>query len=349
MADNTAIEWTDATWTPIRARRIELQDDGSGRERIGWHCEHASPGCVNCYAEGFNKRLGTGREFKPAHLIHVTTHGDRRGDVSMFLDEKLLLQPLKWKRPRMVFVCSMTDLFAGFVRDEWIDKVFAVMALAPRHTFQVLTKRADRMASYLSNPDARNRIIGRAWEMLGRLPKYKHEGILQRPWPLPNAWVGVSVEDQARADDRRTALSLTAARGWLTWVSYEPALTRVDWTHWQFIRWLVAGGESGRLARPAHPSWFRDARDFCAKHGIAFNFKQQGAWAPGNGGPGGYLFARDRTKVRSGFFTYADAWHEGQPNLFRQTMDFIGKKAAGRLLDGAEHNGFPLPQPTEKD
>ena len=153
MSDGTKIEWTDATWTPIRARAFVLQSDGSGKERIGWHCEHASDGCKNCYAEGMNLRLGTGFDYKPGHLKHTTRHGDPRGDVTIFLDEKMLQVPLRWKKPRKIFVCSMTDLFADFVTDEMIDKVFAVMALCPQHTFQVLTKRSSRMRRYIESID----------------------------------------------------------------------------------------------------------------------------------------------------------------------------------------------------
>src|SRR5579863_1317613 len=114
MADHSKIEWTDATWNPLRAR------DATGK--IGWHCEKVSEACHFCYAEGFNKRLGTGLEYKPGH----------RDALEIFLDEKMLTTPLRWKKPRMIFVCSMTDLFADFVTDEMIDRVFAVMALAPQ-------------------------------------------------------------------------------------------------------------------------------------------------------------------------------------------------------------------------
>lgn len=135
MADNSAIEWTDATWNPVRARNLETG-------KVGWHCEHATTGCEFCYAEGFNKRLGTGLAFKPGH----------RADIEIFLDEAMLTQPLRWKKPRRIFVGSMTDLFADFVPDEFIDRMFAVMALAPQHTFQLLTKRAARMREYLTLP-----------------------------------------------------------------------------------------------------------------------------------------------------------------------------------------------------
>ena len=119
MGERSKIEWTDASWTPIRARnRIT--------GKLGWHCTHASPGCVHCYAEDMNRHVGTGLPFKPGH----------EKDIEVFLDETMLLTPLCWKRPRKIFVCSMTDLFADFVPDEWIDKMFAVMALTPQHTYQ---------------------------------------------------------------------------------------------------------------------------------------------------------------------------------------------------------------------
>jgi protein gp37 len=115
MGDRSNIEWTDASWTPIRARNLATG-------KIGWHCEHATTGCEFYYAEGMNKRLGTGLPFKPGH----------RADIEIFLDDEMLLAPLRWKKPRRIFVCSMTDAFADFVTDEWLDKIFAVMALCPQ-------------------------------------------------------------------------------------------------------------------------------------------------------------------------------------------------------------------------
>ena len=136
MGDNSRIEWTDASWTAIRAR---CTGEG-GKGRLGWHCEPVSEGCCHCYSEAMNVRLGTGHPFKPGVLAS--------GAVKLFLDENMLLQPLRWKKPRSIFVCSMTDLFADFVPDEWIDKKFSVMALTPHHTYQVLTKRVERMRQY---------------------------------------------------------------------------------------------------------------------------------------------------------------------------------------------------------
>ena len=146
MGDNTKIEWTDATWNPLRARHKVTKKNG-------WHCEKVSSGCDICYSDKFNRRLGTGLPFKPGH----------RKDIEIFLDEKMLLQPLKWKRPRRIFVCSMTDLFGDFHSDGWIDKMFAVMARCPQHTFQILTKRSKRMRDYITA-----RSTGDQWVQFGR-------------------------------------------------------------------------------------------------------------------------------------------------------------------------------------
>jgi protein gp37 len=295
MADGTSIEWTDASWTPIRARLLEIENDGSGKERIGWHCEHVSEGCRNCYAERINRRLGTGLDFKPGHLFREELVGYHNGEARLFLDEKLLSQPLRWKRPRMVFVCSMTDLFADFVPDEWIDKVFAVMALSPRHIFQVLTKRAKRMREYCSNPETPFR-VARAMDAV--------ESPIE--WPLPNVWLGISAEDQANADERVPELIATPAA--IRFVSAEPLLSAIDFERWlrprsrpnadgygghhgpgwttdyRRLDWIIAGGESGPNARAMHPDWARSIRDQCAAAQVAFFFKQWGGPRPKSGG-----------------------------------------------------------------
>lgn len=186
MSAKSSIEWTDATYTPIRARNRHTG-------KIGWHCVHKSPGCENCYAESLNKRLGTGFAFKPGH----------EKDIEIFLDEKMLLAPLRWKKPRMIFVCSMTDLFADFVRDEWIDKIFTVMALASQHTFQILTKRSSRMRSYFlarSDGDPWAEAADEIGDLCGLT---EHPHVLEpRDMPLPNVWLGVSAEFPRRATYR---------------------------------------------------------------------------------------------------------------------------------------------------
>jgi protein gp37 len=349
MADKSAIEWTDATWNPIRARNLRTG-------KVGWHCEHATTGCEFCYAEGFNKRLGTGLPFKPGH----------RKDIELFLDDKMLTQPLRWKKPRMIFVCSMTDLFADFVPDEWIDRMFAVMALSPQHTFQVLTKRPERMREYFSgSPIEICRRVADA--STGRGGCFTADD-LWTMWPLPNVWLGVSAERQQEADDRILWLLETPAA--VRFISAEPLLGPLDLTmvqrrHWArtqhmnvltgkanpslegvapkaTLDWVIVGGESGRGARPMHPDWPRSLREQCAAADVAFFFKQFGEYAPSSeqewadddGSHHHLLVAPDG---RYGD-TVADllTMPKGAAWLRR-----VGKAKAGRLLDGLEHNGMP--------
>jgi protein gp37 len=388
MSDKTTIEWTDATWTPIRARSIELQNDGSGRERIGWHCEHASDGCRNCYAERINRRLGTGRPFKPAELKHTTRLGDARGSVDLYLDDRMLGQPQRWRKARDVFVCSMTDLFAAFVPDEWIDAVFALMSEAPWHRYQVLTKRANRMRQYMTAPDRVAR-IRRAAEALAERDAIR---LLDDPvgaWPLPHVIMMISAETQREANERIPELLATpaACRG----VSLEPLLGRIDLRELVTrsdrilteavdallgkimcvndhgsgridgcarLDWVIAGGESGPHARPSHPDWFRSLRDQCAAAGVPFHFKQWGEWwevdsdgrdddtgdhrlieVPGIVADEWFDPKTDRLVAPDGrVFAALDDLPE---DTRCRHMTRLGKKAAGRRLDGTEHNGFP--------
>ncbi len=237
MSDKSGIEWTDASWTPILA----MVATPAG-PRMGWHCEHVSEGCRNCYSEAMNRRLGTGEDFKPGNLKHQNSNGDWRGDVSIFLDEKMLTQPLRWRKPRKIFVCSMTDLFADFVPDAWIDRVFAVMALAPWHTFQVLTKRSARMREWferIAKQDSHGS-LDQAVMSMGKENHAKWEGSLEH-WPLPKVWLGVSAEDQSRADERIPDLLATPAA--VRFVSAEPLLSGIDFRRWMpaEVREHVAG------------------------------------------------------------------------------------------------------------
>lgn len=353
MADKSSIEWTrgedgtaGATWNPI----------------VG--CSIVSPGCTNCYAMKMAARIeamheGTHRPHVlagggPAPRSHYegTTADSKAGAVwtgkVALAPEHILTQPLRWRRGRRIFVNSMGDLFHESVPDEWIDRVFAVMALAPQHTFQVLTKRSARMREYCEHLDSEpvsetvRRIVA-AWPGNAPIP---HEIV----FPLSNVWLGVSAEDQRRADERREDLAALASAGWRTFVSYEPALGAVDWSGWEFLSWLISGGESGPHARPSHPDWHRAARDFCAVHGIPYFFKQWGAWAPQLGAitlsdnpeQSRYRWAEWTDWCASYFrWVYIDRpqWCEDMdPD---HSMIHVGKRVAGRLLDGQEHNGMP--------
>lgn len=236
MADGTKIEWTDATINPIRARRIIRSADDSEpvEARMGWHCEHVSEACRYCYAEVINRdRFGTGLDYKPGHLA---TKG---GEVEIVFVDKPLREMLRWRRPRRVFVCSMTDLFADFVPDWMIDRVFAAAALCPQHTIQILTKRPDRMRAYIaSRADGWQEALANAFAP-GTLPITKNDieralGLAAKfsydpptpTWPLPNVWLGVTAERQQEADERIPILLATPAAKRL--VSIEPMLGPVD-------------------------------------------------------------------------------------------------------------------------
>lgn len=403
MSDRSKIEWTDASWNPVRATRINVRD---GATRTGWHCEHVSEGCRNCYAERINLRLGTGLAFKPGHLHRTDDTVEPpvlHGDVSPFLDEKMLTQPLRWKRARRIFVGSMTDLFADFVTDDTLDRIFAVMALCPQHTFQVLTKRPARMRAYCAAPDTYKRAWTAASDIADTIHALAANGAAwggETPWPLRNVWLGVSAEDQATADERIPLLLATPAA--VRFVSYEPALGPVDFRPWLseddgcescddggdgpprcsrsdipreqqcprnfaveecdvgptdsegvpeyvgmrriMLDWIICGGESGSGARPMHPDWARSVRDQCAVAGVPFFFKQWGEWVP--------VYDRDRddpdwqncrvveaAPVRGQWLNLAGGQGFHGERVVR--VNRVGKKAAGRLLDGRTHDAFP--------
>ncbi len=348
MADQSNIEWTDATLNPIRARNRTTG-------KVGWFCEHASPGCDGCYAEKMNVNtyFGNGLPYKATAFP----------ELEIFLDEKMLTQPLRWQKPRRIFICSMTDLFGRFVTDEMIDRVFTMMWKAKHHTFQILTKRPERMLDHMKNPNT---------------PKGK---------PLPNVWLGVSVENQQYADKRIPLLLQTPAA--VRWLSIEPLLGQVDLAKWIALRcshcgqlagvgggrlggegwrfapgsfpehlhrddhdypaitppdsinWVVVGGESGTNARPMHPYWARTIRDQCVAADVPFFFKQFGEWAPRTFGEVIELPPPDGSS-RLGCFKSDGKFAVGSSGSELQNMARVGKKAAGgRMLDGRTWDEMP--------
>jgi protein gp37 len=354
MSDGTSIEWTEATWNPITG------------------CSVLTPGCTNCYAmklagtrlRNHSSRAGLTRDTKAGPVW--------TGEVRF--NEQWLDQPLRWSRPRMIFVAAHGDLFHESVPDEWIDRVFAVMALARQHTFQVLTKRAKRMRDYLLDFGTLHRVAAHAFALTpdDRAPFR---------WNRDHIWLGVSVEDQARADERVPLLLDTPAA--VRWISAEPLLGPVDLvTCWGLpppdlpffqagtplctdplcargrphyprefgcrwgkepkgprrLDWVVAGGESGPGARPMHPVWVRSLRDQCAAAGVPFFFKQWGEHEPRE------LIVDDRPehwrRNPAGF----ECWfldEFGTADVPPVRFSAVGKKRAGRLLDGVTHNAHP--------
>jgi protein gp37 len=339
MADNTGIEWTQATWNPIAG------------------CSILSKGCTNCYAMKMAARLEAMGQAKYAGLTQPSKAGPVWTGKIAVADDRAFTQPLRWKRGRRIFVNSMSDLFHEDVPDDVIDKVSAIMALAPQHTFQVLTKRPERMRSYMVN-DGLGRLsswcvaaikMGRAGALVGR-----------HGFPAPNVWLGVSVEDQATADARIPILLDTPAA--VRWISAEPLLEDVDLRPWlSGLDWVVAGGESGPDARPMHPDWIRSIRDQCAAAGVPFLFKQWGEWREFDNGskPGephdemdvgseiadAYFYAA----INPGFVaTDGRLFKGGQagrrslpPDTPCRLIERVGKKAAGRTLDGRTHDDYP--------
>lgn len=325
------IEWTDRSdWNPIRG------------------CTRVSPGCGGpghaggCYAEAMAGRFSDPGQWGHTYATRTSKGGRWTGKVE--LQEDRLTLPLRWKRPAKIFASSTSDVFHERLSDADIDRIFAAMALASQHTFQVLTKRADRMREYC---DRKTSAIGAgavadAIASLGGTPG-DQLAFMERMAEyscLSNVWLGVSVEDQARADERRQDFRATPAA--VKFVSYEPALGPVDWRGWHFVDQIIGGGESGLKARPAHPDWFRDTRDWCVINRVAYFHKQNGEFAPGEIA-GDYL---DPEKPAKGLSLFDGQWSEcwsevdghvdDEPDVYR-----IGKKRAGCLLDGREWNEVP--------
>ena len=251
MSDKTAISWTESTWNPV----------------VG--CTHTSPGCDHCYAVRDGVRL----QHLPAYT--GTIAGRDWTGVVRCLPERLD-QPLRWKRGRRIFVDSMSDLFNPSVPDAFIAQIFEVMAYARQHTFQILTKRPQRMASLLRYWADRGWCFGEEAPGVGVTRPSAHGGFGDT-LPLANVHLGVSIESDAytwRADHlRKTPASVR-------FLSLEPLLGPPPSLDLTGIDWVIVGGESGPDARPMHPDWARDVRDRCVAAGIPFTFKQWGTWVP---------------------------------------------------------------------
>lgn len=372
MADKTGIEWTDATWNPIRG------------------CSRVSDGCRYCYAERVAARFsGPGQPYEGL----LARGGQWNGQIKLV--ESVMDQPLRWRKQRRIFVNSMSDLFHENVPDDVIARVFAIMSRASTHTFQILTKRPERMRTWVravrkckagwithngNNPAAFGGdgiIVAHPSYSNGR---YLSAHVVSENWPLPNVWLGVSVENQATANERIPLLLETPAA--VRWISAEPLLGSVDLTtvdtgsgwrdclHGYFrypidlsghyanepiegnIDWVVVGGESGPGARPMHPDWARAVRNQCQAAGVPFLFKQWGEWAPEDSIPecdalaptGGLLHVRYGEFHGGGDWIESCACSDGDSGaaLYR-----VGKKAAGRMLDGRTWDEYPEPHPCQ--
>ena len=281
MSGKTNISWTDMQWNAV-----------SG-------CSKVSPGCANCYAEALTKRYA-GRPGWPAEFRPWTPEN---AAANVVLHPDRLDAPLHWRTPRRIFVNSMSDLFHENVPDEFIDEVLGVTTLAGQHTFQVLTKRPERMLEYFRTPDRGTRICLAAAPHWSKAPLAAFaEMVGPEILPLENVHLGVSVENQHWADERIPLLLQTPAA--VRFVSCEPLLGPVDLTMLRDgqldalagdartsageiyaggrgLDWVICGGESGPHRRPFDLAWARSLRDQCRAAGVAYFFKQTGALKPG--------------------------------------------------------------------
>ncbi len=355
MGTKTEIEWTDATWNPIRG------------------CSKVSPGCKNCYAETMAARFcGEGQPY-----AGVIERGRWNGQIT-FHPHKLD-EPLRWQKPRRVFVNSMSDLFHPRVTFETIAGIFGIMGAAPRHTFQILTKRPERAEKFFRWlkrwPDAYEACANFIHELcmpsMDRVPI----PIPGQRWPLHNVWLGVSVEDQETADARVPLLLKCPAA--VRWISAEPLLGPVDlWARWlwplqwtwaaaydspedaiaagayaaespqlllaanaRILRWVVVGGESGTGARPMHPAWAAHLRDQCTKTKTPFLFKQWGAWREFAQGDLSGQLPTGRIIDCEGHTRRGQAVFD--PAVGDRLMVRAGKGKTGRLLEGKVWDQYP--------
>jgi protein gp37 len=260
------------------------------------------------------------------------------------LIESQLGIPLHWRKPRRIFVNSMSDTFHEALPDATIDRIFAVMALCPQHTFLCLTKRPERMREWFSEwrkPDDSGGGFEPRWCAVSDAEYAMKGKRVTNGWPLPNVWLGVSAEDQATADERIPLLLQTPAV--VRFISAEPLLSAIDFSRYMSISLIIVGGESGPGARPMHPDWVRNVRDQCEAARVPLFFKQQGEWQFGSS----LKASRNRILLNDGTLLKPDAedatceqrnnWRRYQPTMVAR----VGKRATGRLLDGVEHNGMP--------
>lgn len=371
MANKSAIEWTTT-----------VESDGSVSEGATWNpvrgCSLVSAGCKNCYAMHVAARF-IGPRMPYEGLITKTSQGAKwNGKIK--LSPEMLNEVMYWARPRKIFVNSMSDLFHEDVPVEFIDQIFVVMALANQHTYQILTKRPERMREYCNGFNWKRAVANcRHSDGSSLIDKHTMQALMQHfrletglsyadksAFPLPNVWLGVSVEDQTTAVERIAHLLQTPAA--IRWISAEPLLGPVNLIpylggraiqcgcgfletesylkgvstnsetclvcrkktrSYPTLDWVVLGGESGAQARPMHPAWAKKIMEDCTEIGVPFFFKQWGEWGPEDSIG---MVSGDRLK-------HLTIEHDG----IDAVMVKRGKKKNGRRLFGKLHDGYPSP------
>lgn len=334
---DSKIEWTGRSdWNPVRG------------------CTRVSPGCGGpgphggCYAEAIAARFSDPKQAFHGFATRTPAGGRWTGKVEVQWDRLTL--PLTWRKPAVIFANSTSDIFHERLTDEEIASIYAVAVAAHHlrgHTTQIVTKRPER-ARELTSREA-------FWDIVN---SYASMHVMERTDPLnrrsddaratlddyspetppPGVWIGISVEDQEWANRRREdARGISAV---VRFVSYEPALGPVAWAGWEFLDQIISGGESGPRARPSHPDWHRAARDFCSAHGIAYFFKQWGEWRPYD--PEADDFTRNDPSGEYGENGAHHLLRDGEEPGPSNIVIRVGKRAAGRLLDGVQHDGVPV-------
>lgn len=381
MADRSKIEWLST-----------VNPDGSITPGATWNpivgCDKVSSGCAGCYAVDAVARVaacqGPDSQYHELTMIRGNGVRDWTGEIAFFAER--LLQPLRWRRPRKIFVNSLSDLFHPGVSDYDRNLIFGAMAAARQHTFIVLTKRPDLMRKYMADRDRESKVSVALKTLFMddpktlKLPSFSVQGLppgrLPDLWPLPNVWMGVSVEDQRAADERVPLLLQTPAA--VRFLSCEPLLGAVElrpewlrryrladdavirmmpqgftyphpdrgeWVHHNGsgIDWVICGGESGDKARPMHPDWARSLRDQCVGAGVPFFHKQNGEWIgwEHQSGPFWKSIRGDEVDAHGwpDFNEDPPGWRDDYED--QVVYQRVGKHAAGRDLDGRTWDEFP--------
>lgn len=359
MADSTLIEWTDATWQILTG------------------CSVLSAGCKHCYAM---RLAGSRLQHHPSREgLTIQTKAGPVWNGKVRFNEQWLDQPLRWRRPRTIFVCAHSDIFHEAVADATLHRIWAVMALAGHHTMQVLTKRSERMVEFTrAIADDPAPVI----DLLDQLKPsslwngsaYTARQSLEVAGRLPNVWMGVSTEDQQNANQRVPDLLRAAVAH--RFVSAEPLLGPIRFDHIETmafrgaegvnaltgelegflgdpvghinnrIDWIITGGESGPDARPMHPHWPQHIQLQCERYGTMFMHKQNGAWGEVETDPEQWK-EKPATNLRRGRITmYPSGEYKGRgffPVHARGVvqLDRMSKKQSGRLLNGVLYNDMP--------
>lgn len=366
MSKTTSIEWTDHTWTPIvgcdavspacakcYAALMAARLESMGQTKYaGLAVRNGNVGKWTGKVTFWEPDLIKPLTVRKAARWFLTSMGDIAHDLVTTEQIAEIFGVMAVAGAKGTFHREQDgyrdQLYDGKLLARWPNY------LSGPHTFMVLTKRPARLATLLLDSRFRKLVAQAAYkwahnrtaasQIADAIYPFNPDASATECWPLPNVYIGCTAEDQTRADELRPHMHRVAVAGWRTFVSYEPALGPVDWKGWEFLDQLISGGESGHKARPSHPDWHRAARDFCAFHAVPYLFKQHGEWANSEAAALDLNTCYETSKV--GGWVEPDGkvtMGEGAAPASAQASHIfkVGKKAAGRLLDGVEHNGFP--------